>query len=260
MEYSSYILYLESVCENDAFDYINVFSLGNITKSSGLNDENDKLPKIETTIPLIETSQPFIEVSTIISTKITIQPLTTIQNIITTILTTIPNIISTTLTTVPNIITTEPETSIPKIISTQLETNEEIFTQPQIITTISQEKQNIDVNIESNCKDIGKIYYNGSCICDIDNGYYSLNHILSTNKCYKKNELPKNSYFNKYSQSNELCFKTCATCKEGGNILSHNCLTCSSNYIMDNENNSSNCVDNCKYYFYYDSFNYYCIY
>ena len=127
-------------------------------------------------------------------------------------------------------------------------------------TTIPQEKQNIDVNTELNCKDIGKIYYNGSCICDIDNSYYDLNHILSTNKCYKKNELPKNSYFNKTSQSYELCFKTCATCKEGGNILSHKCLTCSSNYIMDNENNSSNCVDNCKYYFYYDSFNYYCIY
>ena len=75
VEYSSYILYLESVCENDAFDYINVFNLGNITKSSGLNDENDKLPEIETTIPLIETSQPFIEVSTIISTIITTQPL-----------------------------------------------------------------------------------------------------------------------------------------------------------------------------------------
>lgn len=75
VEYSSYILYLESVCENDAFDYIIVFNLGNITKSSGLNDENDKLPEIETTIPLIETSQPFIEVSTIISTIITTQPL-----------------------------------------------------------------------------------------------------------------------------------------------------------------------------------------
>ena len=40
------------------------------------------------------------------------------------------------------------KTSIPKIISTQLETNEEISTQPKIITTRSQEKQNIDVNTE----------------------------------------------------------------------------------------------------------------
>ena len=202
--------------------------------------------------------------TTIITTIITTLPQTTIITTIpeTTIITTIPE--TTITTTIPEttIITTIPETTI---ITTIPETTI-ITTIPLAITTMPIIETTIiyttilDKETEINCEDNNKIYYNGKCICDMNKGLYffnlkSLNN-KNKNKCYKKNELPKNIYLDSVEFSYELCYKTCATCNQEGNNLNHNCLTCIINYVNE-PNKNTNCVPDCKYLFYYDSSNQY---
>ena len=192
------------------------------------DDENlpTTIPKIPTTIPKLPTTTPETK-----TTLITIIPIleTTIQNIIST----------NPMTLQESTIMPEIKTSFPKI------------------STIPEKIENTEYNTESLCKDNDKIYYEGKCICDKNKGYFSINSRFSENKCYKKHELPKNLYYNEITQSYELCYKTCATCLEGGNLTQNNCLTCATNYINEPENNSKNCVDKCKYYYYYNSLNRY---
>ena len=111
---------------------------------------------------------------------------------------------------------------------------------------ITERLKKTDSPIETLCEN-NKIYSEGKCICDTEKGYYSLNYKISENKCYKKSELPKNSYFNNMTNSYELCYKSCETCLKGGNYNENNCLTCANNYILEPGKSSSNCVENCKY-------------
>jgi hypothetical protein len=140
-------------------------------------------------------------------------------------------------TTIPDILST-----IPKIIS---ET-----TIPQVISTF------LDFKTDQLCSE-NKKYSNGSCICDKDKGYFSINYWPIKEKCYKKHELPKNVYFNNITQSYEFCYKICGTCNKGGNSKENNCLTCSTNYIIQPYSYTNNCVENCKFLYYYDSLNQY---
>ena len=203
--------------------------------------------------------------TTIITTIITTLPETTIITTLpqTTISTTLPQ---TTIITIPEttIITTIPETTIITTIqeiSTTIITTIPLFysTLPIIETTIIFSTI-LDIETEINCEDNNKINYNGKCICDINRGFYFFNlnsfNNNNKNKCYKKNELPKNIYYNNITYSYELCYKTCETCKQKGNSFDHNCLTCIINYIIEPKK-ITNCVPNCKYLFYYDSSNQY---
>ena len=211
------------------------------------------LPKIETTIPEIITTFPKLE--TTIPEIITTLPIieTTIPEIITTlpkIETTIPEIITTLPkieTTIPEIITTFPiiETTIPDILTT----NPKIFTETYIPQDISSL---VDFKTEQICEE-NKKFYNGSCICDIDKGYFSINYESIKEKCYKKHELPKNVYFNNFTKLYEFCYETCGTCDKGGNFTENNCLTCAANYKKYPNNNTDNCVEDCKFLYYYDS-------
>ena len=140
-----------------------------------------------------------------------------------------------------NQLSTFPKNTVPKSFTT-------ILTETTILQTI---KNNL-------CEDNNKIYYEGKCICNQDKGYYSINHQLSDNKCYKKSDIPRNAYFNNLTQAYELCYKTCGTCIKGGDDFENNCLNCTYNYIKEPDNNSSNCVEICKYLYYYNSLNQYC--
>jgi len=122
---------------------------------------------------------------------------------------------------------------------------------------ITERLKKTDSPIETLCEN-NKIYSEGKCICDTEKGYYSLNYKISENKCYKKSELPKNSYFNNMTNSYELCYKSCETCLKGGNYNENNCLTCANNYILEPGKSSSNCVENCKYLYYYNILGKYC--
>ena len=130
--------------------------------------------KIETTLPAIETTSPQI---------ITTQP--KIETTLPIIKTTSPQIITTHLkidTTLPIIKTTSS-----KLLTTQLEIDS---------TLPSRKSDKIDSSTESLCKEVGKIYMEGKCICDTDNEFYSINSRNYENKCYKKSDLPKNVYYN----------------------------------------------------------------
>ena len=258
---NQYFLLVDTKCDRNS--YIKFFMLSDTTciipsgeKEIDYFETELKSPEttIITTIPEIEST--VLETTTISETSIP-NIITTLLEIDTTtpeIITTVPELettmLSTTLSSLPTIETaslykTIPETSIIESITI---TND--------IETTKIIKQN-DSPTEFLCKDIDKIYYEGKCICDINNNFYSINSKSSENKCYKKNELPKNVYFNQTTKVYELCYKTCGTCSKGGNFSENNCLTCAPNFIKEPEKNSSNCVENCKYFYYYNSLNHY---
>ena len=70
--------------------------------------------------------------------------------------------------------------------------------------------------------------------------------------------MPKNIFFNNITKSYELCYKSCETCSKGGIYSENNCITCANNYILEPGTNSSNCVEDCKYLYYYNIFGQYC--
>ena len=247
-QYNQYSVMINAKCNSK--DNINIFMLsdncimpsGEIEEdedennSSGGNQKNESPPttdvQVITTIPIIET--------TIITTQI-ITTLPIIETSLPIIDTTSPKII----TTLPNIETHLPiiDTTSPQIITTL----------PEIETTIPiKNTEKVEPPIESICKEVGKIYVEGKCVCDTENEYYIINSKNSENKCYKKSDLPKNVYYNEITKSYELCYKNCGTCIMGGDYLNNNCLDCGSNFIKEPENKTSNCVENCKYLYYYN--------
>ena len=182
------------------------------------------IPQIETTIPKIISTLPNLETTVIYTTTITQE------------------------TTIPEI-----KTTFPKIETTFTEIETTVW---ESIMTMTKESDT-EYPSEELCKDNNKIYYNGNCICDINKGYYSINSKLTLNKCYKKNEIPINTYFNDTIKAYEFCYKTCKTCLKGGNFYENNCIDCDINYIKEPKKDSTNCVNNCKYLYFYNSLNQY---
>ena len=130
----------------------------------------------------------------------------------------------------------------------------------ELLIKVSEDKDSLDIidyPTDSSCKEIGTIEKEGKCICDESKGYYSVNSKLAESKCYQKNEMPKNLYYNNLTKSYELCYKTCGTCDKGGSYSENNCQSCAINYIREPENRTSNCVESCQYLYYYDSLNQY---
>ena len=149
-------------------------------------------------------------------------------------------------------------TSLKTNISDIVDKNE--ITSSELVKIISENKDSldtIDFPTDSPCKEIGTIEKEGECICDESKGYYSINSKLAERKCYQKNEIAKNLYYNNITKSYELCYKTCGTCDKGGSSYENNCQSCATNYIREPENRTSNCVESCKYLYYYDSLNQY---
>ena len=142
----------------------------------------------------------------------------------------------------------------------KIEKTEDNILELTITTYLVNEKTEIlkktDFPMESLCEN-NKIFFEGKCICNTEKGYYSINY-KSSEKCYKKSELPKNIYFNNITKSYELCYKSCETCSKGGIYNENNCLTCANNCIIEPGTNSSNCVEDCKYLYYYNIFGQYC--
>ena len=153
-----------------------------------------------------------------------------------------------------------PKTAIPQTIVTGFLQTGIFSTIPKSFKTsfLNHKTTNLTLNPSDTFKcNIGKKYYDGKCICDNDNGYYTINYQSSEYKCYKKEDIPKNTYFNNITQAYEFCYKTCGTCNKGGNLIENNCLTCAFNYIKEPEKNSSNCVEGCNYFYYYNSLDQY---
>ena len=101
------------------------------------------------------------------------------------------------------------------------------------------------------------------CIkCNNKKEYYFLNY-RSIEKphyidCVNNITKPSNFYFNKKNNDYEPCFYTCATCDYDGDGIENNCTSCELNHISKPDfPNSTNCVINCLYFYYYTVFDQY---
>ena len=118
------------------------------------------------------------------------------------------------------------------------------------------------LNVMTNmCLKEDKISFkNFLCIeCNSKEGYYPIykDYKEKVNfskyvECYRKEEKPINYYFNDELKAYERCYETCETCFGYGNINNNNCSSCLEGYIFQPEIvYSKNCVEKCKYYYYY---------
>ena len=98
------------------------------------------------------------------------------------------------------------------------------------------------------------------CIeCNTKDGFYPI-YISNHNspnyskyfQCYKKEDKPDNYYFNIELKAYEKCYESCKKCFGYGDINNNNCSKCKEGYIfMPEIENSKNCIEECKYYYYY---------
>ena len=77
-------------------------------------------------------------------------------------------------------------------------------------------------------------------------------------ECYNNQTKPNNYYFDSNETKYKLCYFTCSTCEKGGNGDINNCITCDSNHIKKpGFPNTTNCVTECLYSYYYTPYGYY---
>ena len=103
----------------------------------------------------------------------------------------------------------------------------------------------------------------GLCKTCADNYYPKSDEYISKpgfKKCYKD---PLYYYFDEKLKIYQRCYSSCEKCYGSGNINSHNCKTCATNYTIalptiENGFESKNCYTNCPYYFYLESQNIFC--
>ena len=101
------------------------------------------------------------------------------------------------------------------------------------------------------------------CIeCNNKLGYFPINYQEKDDnykECYNNQTILNNFYFDFHSNSYNLCYELCKTCDNSGNITENNCTSCISGYIFNPDKiNSTNCVYNCTYYYYYKFGQYRC--
>lgn len=107
----------------------------------------------------------------------------------------------------------------------------------------------------------GSISQNLCIKCNTHIGYYNLK-IEGLNRKYIEcvNDLtkPQNFYFHKDNEDYEICYDTCATCNYKGDGNVNNCTSCEENFILKPDiENSTNCVPNYTFYYYYTNYNQY---
>ena len=101
--------------------------------------------------------------------------------------------------------------------------------------------------------------------CNIEKGYYPLNTgILPPSEnnyidCFNKTTKPENFYLDIERSEYKLCYSNCKTCNYGGDGNNNNCTSCRNNQILKPDIlNSSNCVIQCEYFYYYQNTQYKC--
>ena len=95
------------------------------------------------------------------------------------------------------------------------------------------------------------------CYDKCQNGTYKLENDSEYN-CF--NTTPEGYYLDKDLQMFRKCYKTCISCKYGGNETNNNCIECISNYAFYNNSlHISNCYEKCDNYYYFDNdYNFHC--
>ena len=93
-----------------------------------------------------------------------------------------------------------------------------------------------------------KYEYNNYCLEECPNKTFPI-----YNKFECLNTIPEGYYFDTNDLFYKKCFDSCKTCFEGSNGINNNCIDCKENYTFINESNySSNCYENCTFYYYFD--------
>ena len=102
--------------------------------------------------------------------------------------------------------------------------------------------------------------------CNIEKGYYPFDSSEDLNiminkyiDCYNEKTKKQGLYLDKEIKKYKLCYSNCKTCNFGGNGNENNCTSCKNNQIFKPDIlNSTNCVSQCTYFYYYRGMNYKC--
>ena len=122
-----------------------------------------------------------------------------------------------------------------------------------------EKKETLNCNLEkcSECT-VESIELNLCTKCNTKQGYYRLNTeeiSLSENKyidCYNETTKPENFYLDKEDKEYKICHYNCKTCNYKGDGKENNCTSCKDNLRFKPDiSNSSNCVIQCDYFYYY---------
>ena len=107
------------------------------------------------------------------------------------------------------------------------------------------------------------ILYNLCITCNYIKNYYPVDFGNIYNKksnfleCYSEKTKPENFYFDSQNEVFKPCFETCKTCIYGGNKSNNNCTSCANDLVFRPRKNIKNCVAECPYYYYYNSYGQY---
>ena len=110
----------------------------------------------------------------------------------------------------------------------------------------------------------GKENNKADALCNKNEGLYPFIYNNSIGKeeikCLKKDKEYKGIFFDTKNEKYKQCYETCRTCNQTGNKTFHNCLSCDYGYKTPEEYlPKSNCVPNCKYYYYNAYMQYKCV-
>ena len=103
----------------------------------------------------------------------------------------------------------------------------------------------------------------GLCV-SCNEGYYQKKDDTSNQgpyiNCYNRETIPKN-YFLNDDNKYEACHSNCETCEEKGSDENNKCTNCKSGFsFIKNNNNITNCYQDCNKYYYFDQQNnYHCV-
>jgi len=135
---------------------------------------------------------------------------------------------------------------------------------------ISEFKNSTDIPIMQDCPEkcekCNELMFKDLCsVCNTKKDYHRINPKFLTQNpminndyfdCYNETTKPGNFFFNIVTGFYEPCYRSCATCKYGGDGNQNNCTTCDYDYMKEPEVvNTSNCVVLCKNFYYYTSYN-----
>ena len=187
----------------------------------------------KTTLINILTTTPKLGHSTIPNTKIST---TFIKSITPTTIKKLDTIIPTKVTVKTTQVITIPKT----IYTTILKTIH--------ITTPLNEKE-----CQIKCSKCNNDFLNLCLQCNTEKNYYPTVPIeingINYYECYNQETVPSGYYLDNYIY--KPCFSRCKTCNYQGNDDINNCTSCKKNYIFrPDEENSTNCVTKCPYYYY----------
>ena len=150
-----------------------------------------------------------------------------------------------------------------KNLENKLELNEEEENLEKIENISENENNNCILEKCSQCND-ESINLNLCKKCNIRKKYYPINRDLGFQRnqyidCYNKTTKPKGFYLDKEAKEYKLCYLYCKTCDFGGDGNENNCTSCKNNLILKPDiPNSSNCVAQCIYFYYYQNNRYKC--